>query len=823
VSRGRAETPSADPGRGDPEPADHPDGAGEWSLRYDRFDPAQEGLREALCTLGNGYFATRGAAPESVADGVHYPGTYVAGVYDRRLTWLSGRSVENESIVNVPNWLPLTFRIDGEPWFDLNDFEILDFELDLNLRQATLSRTLRVRDTMGRVTRVGQRRLVSMADPHAAGLETVLWAENWSGYLTVRAGLDGRIINAGVARYNQFDEHHLIDVRTEAVDHETIALAARTSQSGIGIAEAVRTRITRAGMPLSPDRQVWEEPGFIAHEFSVDIEASESITVEKVVTLFTSRDRSISEPLTEACSRNARAGSFNTLLHNHVREWGDLWKRFSVEIEADDGETQLALHLHIFHLLQTVSRNTLDLDVGVPARGLHGEAYRGHVFWDELFIFPYLNRHLPELVRSLLLYRYRRLPEARWAAQQRDLHGAMFPWQSGSSGREEAQVVHLNPLSGRWLPDASHLQRHINAAIAYNVWQYYQTTGDIEFMVNYGAELIFEISRFWASIAQHNAEIDRYEIAGVMGPDEYHDGYIGAAAPGLRNNAYTNLMAVWVLCRALELADLLPEPRLSELRERLGLDDAELTRWEDVSRKMRLVFHGDGVISQFEGYEDLVELDWEGYRARYGDVSRLDRILEGENDTPNAYKVSKQADVLMLFYLLSANDLRVLLERLGYGFDATTIPRTVDYYLERTSHGSTLSRVVHSWVLARSDRERSWEFFEDALHSDLDDTQGGTTAEGVHLGAMAGTVDLLQRCYLGLEARDDVIWFDPLLPAQIRSLALDIRYRGRWLNLTVADGQFTVEIEDWGEGAVRVGLDNDVMELKPGERRHFVL
>jgi alpha,alpha-trehalase len=498
-------------------------------------------------------------------------------------------------------------------------------------------------------------------------------------------------------------------------------------------------------------------------------------------------------------------------------------KRFSVEIEADDGETQLALHLHIFHLLQTVSRNTLDLDVGVPARGLHGEAYRGHVFWDELFIFPYLNRHLPELVRSLLLYRYRRLPEARWAAQQLDLHGAMFPWQSGSNGREESQVVHLNPLSGRWLPDASHLQRHINAAIAYNVWQYYQTTGDIEFMVNYGAELIFEISRFWASIAQHNAEIDRYEIAGVMGPDEYHDGYIGAAAPGLRNNAYTNLMAVWVLCRALELADLLPEPRLSELRERLGLDDAELTRWEDVSRKMRLVFHGDGVISQFEGYEDLVELDWEGYRARYRDVSRLDRILEGENDTPNAYKVSKQADVLMLFYLLSANDLRVLLERLGYGFDATTIPRTVDYYLERTSHGSTLSRVVHSWVLARSDRERSWEFFEDALHSDLDDTQGGTTAEGVHLGAMAGTVDLLQRCYLGIEARDDVIWFDPLLPAQVRSLALDIRYRGQWLNLTVADGQFTVEIEDWGEGTVRVGLDNDVIELKPGERRHFVL
>jgi trehalose/maltose hydrolase-like predicted phosphorylase len=284
----------------------------------------------------------------------------------------------------------------------------------------------------------------------------------------------------------------------------------------------------------------------------------------------------------------------------------------------------------------------------------------------------------------------------------------MYPWQSGSNGREEAQVVHLNPLSGRWLPDASHLQRHINSAIAYNVWQYYQATGDIDFMVNYGAEMIFEISRFWASIARYDPALDRYEILGVMGPDEYHEGYLGAVAPGLDNNTYTNVMAVWVLCRALELIDLLPEPRRSELCESLSLDDTELAHWEDVSRKMRLVFHGDGVISQFEGYEDLAELDWEAYRARHGDISRLDRILESEDDTPNAYKASKQADVLMLLYLLSTDELRSIFERLGYAFEPDAIPRTIDYYLRRTSHGSTLSRVVHAWVLARSDRERSW-------------------------------------------------------------------------------------------------------------------
>ena len=679
-----------------------------------------------------------------------------------------------------------------------------------------------MRDDAGRVTRVEQRRFVSMSDPHVAGLETTWRAENWSGSLTIRSGIDGRISNAGVARYDLFDEKHLVDVSTRTIDG-AVALTARTTQSAAYIAEVARTRIVRGGRQVLPQLEVIEEPGFIAHQMSVEVEPLESITIEKIVNLFTSKDRSVSDPLTEACSWSGRRSTFTVLLEAHVREWDDLWKRFSLEVEGDGSKTRLALHLHIFHLLQTTSRNTVDLDVGVPARGLHGEAYRGHIFWDELFIFPYLNLHLPELVRSLLLYRYRRLPEARWAARDAGYRGAMFPWQSGSNGREEAQVIHLNPLSGRWMPDASHLQRHINVAIVYNIWQFYQVTADIDFMANYGAEMIFEISRFWASMARFDPALDRYEIVGVMGPDEYHDGYVGAEAPGLANNAYTNVMAVWTLCRGLDLVDLLPEPRRSELLARLSLDESELAHWDDVSRKMRVVFHGDGVISQFEGYEELKELNWLEYEDRYGDISRLDRILEEEGDTPNAYKASKQADVLMLAYLLSGDALGSIFERLGYAVETDVMDRSIDYYLRRTSHGSTLSRVVHSWVLARFDRERSWEYFEDALRSDLDDIQGGTTGEGIHLGAMAGTVDVVQRCYLGIETRDDVIWFDPQLPREVRSISLDICYRRRWMNLTVVDGKFTVELSDWGEGTVCVGLNGEVFELSPGDRRQLTL
>src|SRR5690606_37205439 len=149
--------------------------------------------------------------------------------------------------------------------------------------------------------------------------------------------------------------------------------------------------------------------------------------------------------------------------------------------------------------LQTASKHTVGRDVGIPARGWHGEAYRGHIFWDELFTFPYFNFRQPTLARSLLLYRYRRLDQARHAATKAGYQGAMFPWQSGSNGREESQVIHLNPKSGRWIEDKTYRQRHVNAAIAYNVWQYYEVSGDTEFLSEHGAEMLLEIARFWAS------------------------------------------------------------------------------------------------------------------------------------------------------------------------------------------------------------------------------------------------------------------------------------------------------------------------------------
>jgi alpha,alpha-trehalase len=792
-------------------------------LEYDSFDPDEEGLREALCTLGNGYFATRGAADEAVADDVHYPGTYLAGGYNRLTTEMAGRKIENEDLVNLPNWLLLRFRMAGENWFDLGSAEILSYRQKLDIQKGVLYREYTFRDGEKRETTVSSRRLVHMKHAHLAAQEMTITAENWSGPLEISSALDGRVVNNGVERYKKLNNRHLEPLEEKQVDDDTIFLKVQTRQSEIRIAQAARTRVYRENQRFFLDRNTLKDQGYIAQLFVLDLEERLAVTVEKTVSLFTSKDYAIADCSIEAKKALRHAGSFDELMVSHDLAWKHLWQRFDVKYqhseEREGDRTGLILHLYIFHLLQTTSMHTMDLDVGVPSRGWHGEAYRGHIFWDELFIFPLLNYRLPEITRSLLMYRYRRLDEARRAARRAGYRGAMFPWQSASNGREESQMVHLNPQSGRWIPDNSHLQRHVSTAIVYNLWQYYEITADMEFLSSYGAEMLLEIARFWASISTYNSYLDRYEINGVMGPDEYHDAYPDSDRNGLDNNAYTNVMACWIFTKAFKLMEMLPEERVGQLKEKMDLENDEIDNWQEISRKMRIVFHGDGIISQFEGYDELEEFDWEKYRKKYGDIQRLDRILESEGDTPNRYKLSKQADVLMLFYLFSSEKLAELFEQLGYSFDPEIIPKNIRYYLKRTSHGSTLSRVVHSWVLSRSDRAGSWKLFSEALKSDIEDIQGGTTPEGIHLGAMAGTVDLITRCYTGLEVRDDVLHLNPYLPEEVGKLHMHVRYRGHSLQVDIIDNTLKIRAQQTFKASIRIGYDGKMFELVSGETR----
>jgi len=801
--------------------------ASAWSLVFDGFEPAKEGIREALCTLGNGYFATRAAAVWAEADGVHYPGTYLAGGYNRLQTDIAGRTIENEDLVNLPNWLALRFRIAEEAWFDLGLVSILSYRQELDLQRGLLLNAVRFEDKKGRRTLLRDQRLVSMADMHLGAVELTLTAENWSGPVTVRSAIDGRIVNAGAKLYRKFNNKHLEYLSGQIIGENGVRLLVRTSQSQVHVAQVARTQMFLNGRVLDSSRRGVEEPGYIGQDLTVDIKQGQSLKVEKLAALYTSRDQAISEAGLAARKASRRAGRYDAVKAEHVSVWADLWRRFDVRIRPDGPASGCAismlLRLNMFHLLQTVSVHSIGLDVGIPARGWTGEAYQGHIFWDELFIFPFFNYRLPEITRAILTYRYRRLGEARAAARAAGHKGAMFPWQSGSDGQEETDKLNLNPHSQRWVPDNSYLQRHVGSAIAYNVWQYFQVTHDVEFMQFCGAELMLEIALFWSSMATLNSERGRYEIRGVMGPDEFHDGYPGSATPGVNNNAYTNVMAVWVLCRALEGLDRIPKVRRTELTTRLGISLAEITRWEDISRRMYVPFQADGIISQFEGYDALCELDWAAYRRRYTDIQRLDLILEAEGDSANRYKLSKQADVVMLFYLFSADELGELFARMGYPINHDTIPNNINYYVARTSYGSTLSRVVYSWVLARSDRPRSMAFFADALQGDVTDSQHGTTAEGVHLGAMAGTVDQVLRVSTGIEVKNDVLLFNPELPPEMERLEARIRYRGHSLDLRLTHDSLTVSGEDLDAAPIALSVAGKIHDYVSGTTRVFEL
>ncbi|GGK23370.1 family 65 glycosyl hydrolase [Streptomyces camponoticapitis] len=792
-----------------------------WTWTYEGFDPEQERLREALCTLGNGYFATRGSASETSAGAPHRPGTYAAGCYNRLTSAVAGRQVENEDMVNLPNWLPLRYRVRVEgarpgPWLSPGGPQLVEHGQTLDLRHGTLTRRsvyAAAEDGGERRLCVEQCRLVHMGEPHLAAQRTSFTAEGWTGEVEVEAALDGDVRNVGVDRYADLANRHLTGGRTGTGGPDTVWLCCRTINSDILVALASRVRVVGhrgdgADTRLADRKAV--------QTLTIPVNCGATVVVDKTVALYTSRDPAISGPRQAATDAVRRAPGFSRLLASHHRAWENIWRRAALDVP---GEAGTILRLHLFHVLQTLSPHTAELDVGVPARGLHGEAYRGHVFWDELFVLPYLNLHFPEVSRALLGYRHRRLPAACRAARDAGRVGAMYPWQSGSDGREESQRLHLNPHSGRWLEDHSHLQHHVGSTVAYNVWQYAKASGDKNFLYGEGAEMVIQIARFWADTAVWDPSLERYRVRGVVGPDEYHDAYPDSAAPGLDDNAYTNITAAWVLARGVELSRALPGARRQELFERLRMDAAEPERWDDVAHRLHVPYH-EGVVSQFEGYADLGELDWDRYRGQYGDIRRLDRILEAEGDSVNRYKASKQADVLMLGYLFSPRELAGLFRQLGHQLDDESWRATIDYYLPRTSHGSTLSALVSAWVLARARRNEAWAYAEEALIGDVADIQGGTTGEGIHLGAMAGTLDFVQRCLTGLETRDDGLWLDPAPVPQLSKFRVGIRYLNHWdVDLWIRAQRVRVAVPESNEDPVRVVLDGSPSAVPPGTAR----
>ena len=745
-------------------------------LEYFDYDPQKERSREALLTIGNGYFGTRGAMEEADANVVNYPGTYIAGVYNRLSTRIVGKDIENEDFVNCPNWLPVRFKIEDGPWIDINKVEILKIQRTLNFKTGLLTRKMTIKDEEGNISRVESERFASMDNPHIAALRYRVIPQNYSGNITFMSALNGAIENEGVERYKSLQSKHLQPME-QGSDGEIAYLKVKTVQSDIEISESARLRLTKNGKFIDDDLAHSTESGMVFSFGDQHIEQGDVFQMEKIVAVFTTREERNS--LISSLSVAKTAGTFDDLLKASAARYQKIWDEIDIRIEGNRLSQKL-LRMHLYHLMVSASPHNEKLDASVTARGLHGEAYRGHIFWDELFILPFYDIHFPKTARSLLLYRYQRLDKAREYARQHGYKGAMFPWQSGSDGSEETQTIHLNPVSGEWGADYSSLQRHVSLAVAYNVWQYFHITNDKEFLEQYGLEIILEVCRFWESKAQWDEKTGRYSIAGVMGPDEFHEKYPGTEEGGLKDNAYTNIMVAWLFKTAGKLLDEISTEANDRLAKSIAFKEEELSRWDEIRKKLRLVISAEGIIAQYDGYFELKELDWETYRKKYGNVYRMDRLLKAEGKSADEYKVAKQADMLMTFYNLEKAEVDTLLSDMGYHLPEDYLQKNLKYYLARTSHGSTLSRVVHAQLAQMTgDKALSWKLYSDALSSDYNDIQGGTTGEGIHAGVMAGTIMIALNTYGGINLKKEQLEIHPALPENWEKLSCRLQFKGK--------------------------------------------
>lgn len=775
-----------------------------WSIEYSGLTSGKdEYCQESLLTVANGYIGLRGTLPEMTASHDYYPATYIAGLYNQATSQVNDHQVVNEDFVNAPNGQFISLKIGDGDYIHPNNVTTLALTRHLDFKTGVLSSDWLIETTDGKQLNIRCFKFANMANMSHYCLHYQFIPLNFSGEMTLLTRLEGNTCNAGVERYRSLNQNHY-SVLEGGAKQQNAYLLAQTHQSKIGIGLAS----SLCGDFFSPQDIICHfSDSVVEQSITFNAQKNTPYTVEKSVALTTST----AYPDNWQDVTKWELPAWQTQLTETKQAWQTLWDEADIAVSGDL-MTQKLLRLHTYHLLSSASPFSNEknkLDVSVTARGLHGEAYRGHIFWDEIFIFPFYIMHFPNTARQLLLYRYRRLETARLAAKAAGFQGAMFPWQSGHDGTEQTQVLHLNPLSGQWDPDHSCRQRHVSLAIAYNVWLYWRNTLDNPFMEEYGLELLNDITLFWLSLCQWDEQDQRFHISGVMGPDEFHEKYADAQEGGLKDNAYTNLMVAWLFN---EMTTLYRDKRFTDKLSEFGFSANTLDKLCQIKTQLAVTLNQDDVIEQFAGYFALDDLDWESYRQKYGNIYRMDRILRKENKSADDFKVAKQADTLMLFNNLDKTTVKSLIESLGYSLSESFAEKNLHYYLERTSHGSTLSRIVHAYLAEQIQlHDLSWQLYQDALYSDYNDIQGGTTAEGIHTGVMAATLNTTIMAYAGVDIRQDILNIAPSLPKQWQGLSFKLRHQCVLFHIRVTHNNITV----MSDKACTISINNHLYSLVP--------
>lgn len=726
-----------------------------WTVIQEQFVPAQQHHMETVFTLGNGYFASRGAFEEG------YPGdraiTFAHGIFD-------DMPVSFTELVNLPDWLDLMITVDGHD-FRLDQGALLAFERLMDLRQGVLRRQVRWQAPSGAVVDLLWERFASYAHEHLGALRVLATAVNRACSLTITAGIDGHVANEDLL-------HWQLDGQGE--DESTIWLRAHTRHTRIDLATAAVVHTTAMREAC---RACAGQPRIIATQ---QLAPGETAQLDKIVAYASGRDpqAATGDVVTRARAALTTA-DYDALKAAQTAAWQALWRQSDVIIEGDD-EAQLAVRFNLFQLL--VAAPQRDERVSIGAKTLSGYGYRGHVFWDtEIFILPFFIYTQPAIARNMLMYRYHTLGGARQKAVRNGFPGAQYAWESAITGEE---------VTPTWVPDPADrtqliriwtgdIQIHISADIAYAIMQYWRATGDDAFLRDYGAEIILDTARFWGGRAEREATAVgyRYAFRNVIGPDEYHD--------HVDNNSFTNYVARWHLQTALAIRDWLAAnapQQLVRLSAQLDLSTAVYTHWQDVIDHTVFLYNPQtGLIDQFEGFFERLRVD-PAFIAAADRSLQLIFGIEGANER----QVLKQADVIMLLCLFRDQ------------FDHQTWQANWDAYMPITDHryGSSLGPSFHAWAACEMARpDEAYDHFMLAARADLYNPRGNA-GDGIHAASAGGLWQAVVFGFAGLRQVGDDIVLRPQLPAHWQRIAFTVQLQGvnKSVDIRRNEGEWDIEI-----------------------------
>jgi alpha,alpha-trehalose phosphorylase len=752
--------------------------ADEWNIIEKAFRPEFLAQIETMLALGNGYLGMRGCPEEGGPNAEN--GTFINGFYE---SWpivygedAFGFAKTGQTICNVTDSKIIKLFVDDEPFW-LPNAQLLSYDRRLNMQAGTLDRNVLWETPAGKQVSITSRRLVSFVNRHVAAISYSVTLVNTQASVVISSEMvtnkpsgdskrdDPRLARAFAGRVLHPQNHYSRDRR--------LVLCHATERSHFTLTCAIDHTIESS---CAHSHKVVCSPDFGQVAFTVDAKPGCSIQLTKYIVYHSSQTASAEQ----LCGRaewtmdRVVADGFSRLLASQEHHMADFWRRSDVQIKnisehrakRSTVEIQQAIRFNLFHILQASARAE---QTGVPAKGLTGQAYEGHYFWDtEIYVLPFLTYTSPQIARNLLMSRYKMLPQACARARELGHRGAMFPWRTISG--EEASAYYA----------AGTAQYHINADIMYALRRYVKATGDDLFLQKWGAEMLVETARLWLDLGFYSdAKGGKFCINGVTGPDEYN--------AVVNNNAYTNLMARENLRYAAEVVESLrtAEPEAyNELARKTALEPSEAKAWIRAADSM-YVPHDEklNIILQDDNFLDREPWD-------FGNTPRDHYPLLLFYHPLNIYRkrVIKQADVVLAMFLL------------GDAFPLEMKKRNFDFYDPLTTGDSSLSSCVEAIIAAQvGDIDKAILYGMAALLMDLADV-GGNVKDGCHIASMGGTWMMLTYGFGGMRDDDGLLSFWPRrAPEENAILRFPLTYRGQLLE-------------------VEIGLDNVEYTLRDGER-----